>query len=380
MLTDPGAPQQLKHRWSLEGNYLYGLTLRRWLRLLRENGFRVSPAYWHRAAFMTVLSAFNSWESWREDVEFGARVAEAELAGPPLFVLGHFRSGTTHLHNLLAKDPQFGTPSTYQACAPFTFLRTEEKATRRYGWMLPERRTSDNVAVSFEEPQEDELALSQLCGVSPYLGMSFPERAPHYERFFTFADANRRDVEAWEHTLLEFMRKLTVRHRKPLILKSPTHTARVARLVELFPEAKFVHIRRNPYDVFRSSVKFFDTTLWYVLLQRPRESQVEGVLRRYRMIYDAYLRERHTVPAGNLCEVRFEDLEAQPLETLERIYGELGLPGFGPFADAARSYLASLGEYKKNPKVPIDPALVEEIQRRWRPIFADFGYPLDDFR
>ncbi|MEZ6183452.1 MAG: sulfotransferase [Planctomycetota bacterium] len=380
MLVDEGVPTRLKHRWSLEGNYLYGITARRWFEVLKANGFRVSPAYWHRAAVLSVVSLFNSYEAWREGLDFGEQVANTELAGAPFFILGHFRSGTTHLHNLIAKDPQFGTPSTYQACAPFTFLRTEEKATRRYGWMLPERRTSDNVAVSFEEPQEDELALSQLCGVSPYLGMSFPERAAHYERFFTFAEANHRDVERWEEALRWFMRKLTVRHKKPLVLKSPSHTARVARLVDMFPDAKFVHIRRNPYDVFRSSMKFFDTTLWYVLLQRPNQTVLEGVLRRYRMIYDAYLRETHTVPQGNLVEVRFEDLEVDPMGTLERIYGELGLPGFGPFADQARAYLASLGEYKKNPKVPIAPELIAQIQERWRPIFRAFDYDLDDYR
>ena len=378
MLTDSGPPTRLKHRWSLEGNYLYGLTLGRWWGLLRENRFHVSPAYWHRAAVVTALAAFNSWESWREDVEFGEQVARAELVGPPFFILGHFRSGTTHLHNLIARDPQLGTPSTYQAVAPFTFLRTEDKATRRYGWLLPERRTSDNVAVSFEEPQEDALAISQLCGVSPYLAMSFPERRAHYERFFTFDGANHLDVERFEETLRYYLRKLTVRHGKRLVLKSPSHTARVAQLARMFPEAKFVHIRRNPYNVFRSSVKFFDTTLWYVLLQRPEESQVEGVLRRYRMIYDAYLRQRHTVPAGNLCEVRFEDLELDPLGTLERVYAELDLPGFGPFADAAKGYLDSLGEYTKNPKVPIDPGLVAQIQQRWGPIFEAFGYDPQD--
>src|SRR3954469_16642118 len=48
------------------------------------------------------------------------RVAAQELAAPPVFVIGHGRSGTTHLHELLSRDPQFGCVTLMQAAFPLS--------------------------------------------------------------------------------------------------------------------------------------------------------------------------------------------------------------------------------------------------------------------
>src|SRR5688572_28930583 len=83
-----------------------GMTLGDWLRVLAENRFRVHPFYWPRAANIVARSMMNSavrrWENWR----YGAAVREAKVH-PPLLVLGLWRSGTTHLHNLLSNDERF---------------------------------------------------------------------------------------------------------------------------------------------------------------------------------------------------------------------------------------------------------------------------------
>ena len=120
----------LKHRWSVANNYLAGITLDRWLDLLRENS--VSPAYWHRAAFITATACLNSIAQ-RKEQDLEETIRKTHLVGPPLFILGHWRSGTTHLHNLLALDTQnFAFANTYQVTNPLTFLTTEETNTRRF--------------------------------------------------------------------------------------------------------------------------------------------------------------------------------------------------------------------------------------------------------
>jgi omega-hydroxy-beta-dihydromenaquinone-9 sulfotransferase len=96
---------ELKHRWSVANNYLTGITAGDWWKLLRENQFAVDPEYWHRAAFITLASRMNSYFRRKEEQTFGAQVAETAVQ-PPLFILGHWRSGTTPLHNLLAQDTQ----------------------------------------------------------------------------------------------------------------------------------------------------------------------------------------------------------------------------------------------------------------------------------
>ena len=85
----------LKHRWSVGNNYLAGIPAGDWWRLLRENHFAVDPAYWHRAAFITLASGMNSFDRRKEERRFGEKVRASEIA-PPRFVLGHWRSRTTH--------------------------------------------------------------------------------------------------------------------------------------------------------------------------------------------------------------------------------------------------------------------------------------------
>jgi hypothetical protein len=55
------AIMELKHRWSVSHNYLNGITAQDWWRLLKENGFRISPAYWHRGLFITLTSLLNTF-------------------------------------------------------------------------------------------------------------------------------------------------------------------------------------------------------------------------------------------------------------------------------------------------------------------------------
>ena len=139
------------------------------------------------------------------------------------------------------------------------------------------------------EPQEDEFALNCLTQMSPLLGWTFPRRAAHYDRFLTFRDCAPAEIARWQTALHWFVQKLTYKHGRPLVLKSPCHTARIRLLLEVFPDAKFVHIHRNPYDVFHSSLHLLrtDGDSWWTLqrpdLTRPRRAHapaIRGSLRR----------------------------------------------------------------------------------------------------
>src|SRR5690242_19505125 len=101
-----------------------GVTLGDWARLLWDNGFRVPPRYWPKAALTTLQGLANTPLRWLEAAVYGRRLARQDFP-PPLFVLGHWRSGTTHLQNLLAQDDRFVTPTFSQASGPHDFLLTD---------------------------------------------------------------------------------------------------------------------------------------------------------------------------------------------------------------------------------------------------------------
>lgn len=369
----------LPHRWSLGHNYLAGITAGAWWRLLRENRFAIAPAYAHRAAFVTVSSLLNSWHARRELRLHAAGIATTRITQPPVFILGHWRSGTTHLHNLLATDPRFAFANTYQVINPQTFLTTEEVRARRFEWMVPPKRLMDNMALSFSSPQEEEFAPALLSLRSMYLGMSFPDRMPYYEKFLTFDDAEPADREAWKSGLLDFCRKLTYLHgeHRPLLLKSPPNTARVRLLLELFPDARFVHIHRHPHEVYRSQLHFYETVLWHTYLQKPDHSTLpDVVLKRYRSVFDALFRDIPQIPAGRFHELSFTDLERDPIGVVEKTYTALGLGDFASVHTPLSDYVSTLRGYEKNTFAPLGDATRARVNAAATPVLARYGYTL----
>lgn len=367
----------LKHRWSLGHNYLAGISAGDWFALLRANRFAVDPVYWHRGAFITLVSFINSFYRWREERRFGKAVEETTITQPPLFILGHWRSGTTHLHNLLALDTeQFAYANTYQVVNPHTFLTTEEVNIRRFAFLLPKKRPMDNMALSFESPQEDEFAMLLGCGYSLYLGITFPRHEDEYSKYLTFRGVPAEQIARWKAVFVRFLKKLTLKYGRAVVLKSPPHTARIKLLLETFPDARFVHIHRDPYTVFRSTQHYFDTAIWYTYLQRPNREIIDArILERYKVMYDAFFEERSLIPPGRFHEMSFDDLERDPLEQMRLLYDKLSLSGFEKLKPKLREYLRPLSDYKKNTYSELPEDVRERVAKEWRRGFEEWGYP-----
>src|SRR5262249_54005687 len=139
-----------------------------------------------------------------------------------------------------------------------------------------------------------------------------------------------------------FAKKLTWKYGRPLLLKSPPHTARVRLLLGLFPEARFVHIHRDPYTVFQSTQHIHATAQPVFCLQRrDRRSEDALILRRYQDMYEAFFAERGLIPAGRYHEMGFEELEKDPLGQVERLYERLRLPGFEEVRPDLERYVGS---------------------------------------
>jgi omega-hydroxy-beta-dihydromenaquinone-9 sulfotransferase len=355
---------------------LAGITFADWMALLRENRGGSGPWCLPRIAAITWQSFFNSFWRWREERRYGAEIAHVEVP-PPLFILGHWRNGTTHLHNLLTIDQRFAFPNNYQVFYPHTFLATERLQSRLLQFFFPRRRPMDNIEWTIGSPQEDEFALLILTGMSPCLGWMFPRRRDHYDQYLTFHRVAPAAIEQWKAEFLQFARKLTWKYRRPLIFKSPPHTARIRLLLQMFPQAKFVHIHRNPYAVFPSTKH---TLRVNIDIHQLRRAEVDGldeyILRNYRAMYDAFFAERGSIPAGHYCEVGFEELEQDPLAVLRAIYTALDLPEFDAVSPAMSRYLESIAGYKKNEFKSLTSDLHERIAKQWRPCFEEWGYPV----
>lgn len=351
-----------------------GFNLPGWVSLLRENRFAVDPEYWPKAALSTLLSLANSIVGAREQRTYGPAIARTRVE-PPLFILGHARSGTSHLHRLLALDERLAYPNAYQAARPHVFLTTEERRAKLFARFLPRTRPMDNMSFSLDTPIEDEVALFNLTGLSPLGGWMFPRHWERFRRTLTLRELSDRELRRWQGAFVGFLKKLTWKYRRPLILKSPQHTARVRLLLRLFPEARFVHIHRDPYAVFQSSRHIFRTLAPLLELQRhDRRHDDERIVQQYATISEAFFADRPLIPSGRFHELRFEDLERDPLGQMAELYEALDLGGFGELEPSLRRYLASLGEYRKTTHCPLEPAVGQRIATAWRRSFDEWGY------
>lgn len=351
-----------------------GFDLRGWRNLLRENNFEVDPAYYPKAALSTLISVPNTIVGRREQRLYGAEVAGTRVEAP-LFVLGHARSGTTFLRRLLALDDRFACNNAYQTYRPHVFLLTEARRAKMIARFLPATRPMDNMPLSVDAPVEDELAMVFLARMSPVLAGWFPRNRAHYRRYLSFRDVPPHEIARWKSAFMWFLQKLTFKYGRRLLLKSPQHTARIRLLLELFPDAKFVHIHRDPYTVYQSTYRLFSIISHWREFQHDDDPVSEDrILRHYTQMFDAFFEDKPLIPPGQFHEVRFEDLERDPFGQVSQVYEALGLDGFARFEPKLRQHVESLKGYRKNTHRELDPALKGRIVTEWRRSFDEWGY------
>jgi hypothetical protein len=219
----------------------------------------------------------------------------------------------------------------------------------------------DDMKIAFDSPGEDEFASAASSLRSPIIGWAFPRRVQYYDQFITFDGIPEADIARWEDAFITFLKKLTWKYNRSLLLKSPTHTGRIRLLLDIFPDARFVHLHRNPYRVFQSTRRLYKDGITRSHLQHPDNTQTdEGILQRYITMYDAFFEQRELIPDGQYCDVAFEDLEVDKIGQVSRIYKQLSLPGFEDLEPRLRHYVESISDYEKNKY----PTLPERMRRR----------------
>ncbi|GAX75943.1 hypothetical protein CEUSTIGMA_g3386.t1 [Chlamydomonas eustigma] len=512
-----------KHRWEVKLHMMSGITLMPWARFLWHYWRCVDwLVYPHRVFFLTFMSILNTVLAIPDWFLYSQQIAAQPLHPEPVIILGHPRTGTTHLHNLLSLDPEFAFCNTFHAGFPSSFI-TLEPLQGLLSPLMEERRPMDNMALSWGLPAEDEIAINVLSGgVSPYASLVLPREEERSLRgFFSFmnttssdddvsggictlSDATSKEIKTgevgqiggiastnhadgetnsysshqsrthaitadgisqgtrsnfregvrasagtasrsaslhlersfkvWQSCFLHFLKKVTFWHilksrlnegntalrslfhsgstkrmatdptttpvsssctrdsaaaaaaasspppssgSKPLLIKSPVHTARIRLLLDMFPKARFIYIHRHPIDVFRSAAHMADTYYWYTYLQLPSNQQVtEFILNQYEVLYKRYIEDRRLVHSDQLHELSFRDLEADPITSLKEIYCKFGwLERFERLRPDFERYCFSLSDFKRNHFAqPLDPRLVSTIETRWSDSYSEFGY------
>jgi hypothetical protein len=290
-------------------------------------------------------------------------------------VIGHWRTGTTLLHELMILDPRFTYPDTYACLEPNHTLLTEHFVKRWLSFLVPRRRPMDNMAVGFDRPQEDEFALCMMGEPTTYTDFAFPNRPSLDPGSLDLRGLKPWQVLRWKRSFRRFLQMLTFRDPRQLVLKSPPHTARIPILLELFPGARFIHIVRDPVVVFTSTVNLWKSLSRKHGLQVPTDESAirEKVFREFRVIYERLEEARPLIPAGRFCEVKYEMLVKDPVAEMQRVFSGVGLDGFDSCRPRLEEYFARTAGYETN-KHEVSDADRNEILRRWGDVVERYGY------
>ncbi len=338
---------------------------------------KVHPRFAPRAALIGMASLASVPLRVLESLLYGKKIDAVELSGPPVFIIGHWRSGTTHLHNLMCQDHRFGYLSTFQAILPDCSLIGGSWLKNIMQHIVPLRRPMDNMTWPMQAPQEEEIPLAKVMPHSFYTQFLFPrETRELFDRHVLWHGVSERTKREFAKKYHRLLQVATLHSgNRQLALKNPVNTARIPQLLALYPNAKFIHIHRCPYDVFASTCSLHRKLHVLTGLQPLAEQGAdETVLYLYEKLMGRFFDDRQRIPSENLVEIRFDDLERDPLAELERVYTHLRLPDFETARPAVETYLAAQRDYKKN-QFAVTKQQRDTVKERWNFAFSELGYP-----
>lgn len=362
-----------------------GMSLPGWLRLISRNQFRLDWRNWYMFLLLPIYTGLHSFLRCYQWVAFKVwGFADPSWPPPkkldlaPIFILGHWRSGTTLLHELMVLDPRHTYPNSYECFEPNHFVISEGIAKRLLGFLIPSQRPMDNMEAGWDRPQEDEFALCNLGLPSPYLTMAFPNEPPQDEDYWSLENVPHEARERWKRVFMKFLLEITCRRPKRIVLKSPPHTGRVKILLEMFPNARFIHITRHPCAIFPSTVHLWKSLYAIESLQQPTHAGLEEyVFANLARMYESFEADRELIPPENFCELRYEDLVADTVGVIHEVYRKLDLGGFSDVRPALDAYVERNKGYETNKFKQLSQEVRLQIATRWRRYAERYGYQVD---
>ncbi len=246
----------------------------------------------------------------------------------PVFVLGLPRSGTTLLYNLLAQDPASRCMANWEAFISQvppggTYTLATDPRRKQAKWVL---RVQKLLMPDLDKVHEFTPGGPEECTQILMQGFATQAMAggfdvPEYSTWLTHVDH--------DPTYAHHKRVVQALHWKypgeRWLFKSPDHLAGMSSIDRFYPDARFIHIHRDP----ERSVSSW-ASLNYVYRQ-PYYSSIATdrlgiqVLERLSADMDRYLSERRLISADRFYDIQYSDLMGDPIEVLRDAYAHFGL-------------------------------------------------------
>jgi len=309
-----------------------------------EKKYRVK---WLLSGFVSIISTLLSVF---DKLVFALKKKPKNLKDP-VFIIGHWRSGTTLLHNLMCSDSESGYPTTYQTIFPNNLFSFQWLFKFFMKSLMPNKRPVDNVSLHVDFPQEEEFGLNNEIPFSFYNWWYFPKKTKEIANEYLLNKTTREtDSTYWKLNFKKFViRSLINTNGIRFISKNPPHTARIPQLLALYPNAKFIYIHRNPYEVIRSTIAFYKSILPATQLQDIDEGKlVDDILWVYKKLMLKYEIDKKNISSKNLLEIKYADLVSAPDTVIKQIYQDLLVDDYQRVESNVNNYVKEIQHVLKN--------------------------------
>ena len=341
-------------------------------------GYRIDLRYYPKLILSFIISCIFGLMNLWEQLIYKKKSGTFEPKVPPVFIIGFWRSGTTLLHSLMCQDPRAGYVTTFQAVFPNLVLTRNKWMKRFANWALPKKRPFDSYPMDMDFPQEEEFGLMSLQPKSIYKIFYFPkDRNAIYESDLYFERLSDVSRNQWKKEYLNFIERAMINTEvRRYVSKNPCNIFRIRTLTELFPDARFIFLYRNPYTVVESLCLFVNAVLPGSELQHleggiPREY----FARLYKDSLTEYMDSKKCINPENLLEIRYEEFKERPAEFLSDIYRKFSITGIEKVLPVMESYLAN-----NNPDTRATYQIVRETYQMVNEYAGDIvrklGYPI----
>ncbi|MBE0646651.1 MAG: sulfotransferase [Bacteroidales bacterium] len=325
-----------------------GIRFRPLLSLLLRNQISFSPSHILRILFLLQSSVWSSLFSRLELLKFRHALEKHPIPRDPIFIVGHWRTGSTLLHQLMALDSELAAPTLFQVALPENFMISYRFYQPIFKMMMGSSRPMDNVKIGMDEPQEDEYAIFRLTTQSPLEQLIFPPKKKYYLLDSQFVPEGK-SLDHWAASLKTFYKKIHFVTGRRVLSKNPFNSMRIPLLAELFPEARFIHIVRHPYSVVPSTRHLWDIVQRQNILNRNRYlPTIEEVSAFYSQLSETVIRDLSLMPDDRFAEVRYEDLETNPAASLQTLYRKINLPFSNHLENQLNEFTVLNTGYQKN--------------------------------
>jgi omega-hydroxy-beta-dihydromenaquinone-9 sulfotransferase len=335
-------------------------------------GFFLLPAY-----YLQIIAAIPF--AFLQFLVFGKRINRAIILKDPVFILGHYRSGTTYLQKLMVSNQRFGYLTNYDALFPNTNLLFGRKMQSVFQFLINSFKIRNpffnNIVDLSEAGEEDDYLMNKASAYSAYWGFVFPKRwrqwlngSPQFK--------SQNYCNGWKNEYLKTIRYATFKNKgKQLVLKSPPNTERISHLLEIFPQAKFVYIYRNPFHMYYSIRNMWKRAiLKYYSVQQISDADLDEIIfEHFIYLIEQYENDKKLIPEGNLIEISYEELKADPFSVIQKIYSKLSIPDFELTADNLKMQIEKEKDYR-NFQYGYNDITFKKIKERWGKYILQWNY------